>query len=121
MTRKTIQWLLLGLLSGAVLGLASCAKKIELTPMGSKVEFVENTEVINDKLADREQCKLVEKRKINVQTGPKLMGDKEKEAKEARIIRARNAAAIAGANIVVRDGELVGATQAFKAYKCKVQ
>ncbi len=120
MAKKTMVGTLLMLLAGGLLLSAGCAKKLTLTPGGEKVEFVENTDVIKDKLADKEKCKLVMTYKMSAKIGP-TMGDKKKKEAAKRLVMARNAAARDGANVVVLSGDLMGDTQAYDAYKCKVE
>ena len=120
MAKQTVVGTLLLLLAGGLLLSAGCAKKITLTPAGEKVEFIENADVIKDKLADKEKCKLVVMLKMSAKLGP-TMGDKKKKEAAKRLIMARNAAARDGANVVVLSGELEGDTQAYDAYKCKVE
>jgi hypothetical protein len=57
--------------------------------------------------------------KITAQGSPGLMAAKAKEEAKDRLIRARNAAAREGANVLIAVGEVVERAQAFEAYKCK--
>lgn len=119
MAKKTVQGLWLGLIAASVLILAGCPKEVVLTPEGKKVEFMENQEVIKDKLADKEQCKLVVSLKITGQGSMNLVGEKKLKEENDRLVRARNAAAREGANVIVKVGELEGRTQSFDAFNCK--
>ncbi|MCZ6647185.1 MAG: hypothetical protein O7B79_13220 [SAR324 cluster bacterium] len=118
MLRMTLPVILLAL---AGLILAGCPTQAELSAEGKKVEFIENPEVIKDKLEDAEKCKLVATLRITGQgstssvTKKSRMEDEQKD----RLVRARNSAARNGANVLIADGELQGRSQSFKAYQCK--
>ena len=111
--------LALTVLAGLVL--AGCPKKIELSEEGKKVEFIENVEVIKDKLENPEQCQLVASLRITAMGSTSSVKKKSRLTDEAkdRMIRARNAAARNEGNVLITDGEVQGRSRKFKAYKCK--
>ncbi len=88
----------LALMVLAGLVLAGRPKKTELSEEGRKVEFIENVEVIKDKLENPEQCKLVASLRITAMGSTSSVTTKSRLKDEAkdRMIRARNAAISSG-------------------------
>lgn len=118
MTGKATQLAFLMLFAATALVLTGCVKKVTLSEEGQKVEFVENADVIKDKLTNPDKCKLVITLNITAQGSTGLMAAKAKEEAADRLIRARNAAAREGANVLIAVGELKERTQTYEAYKC---
>lgn len=102
----------------AAVFLAACAKPPKLTEGGNQVQYVENLEIIRDKLEDPAKCRFIAYLEVEADVAVGLTESRMKNEQRRRLVRARNLAAENDANVIVSDGELSGKSQKFKAYKC---
>lgn len=98
---------------------AACTKVPQLTEGGKQVQFIENVEVVQDKLDDPEKCKLVALVEVESKVAIGTTESSKKSEQKRRLVRARNIAAKNGGNLIIADGDVVDYTQKFKAYQCK--
>ncbi len=104
---------------GLLVFLAACVKTVDLTPGGKEVLFMAKPSVVKEQLDDPERCKLVTTLRITAQGSTALTkANKQKDEARDRLVRARNAAARNGANLLIETGALEERTQSYKAYKC---
>ena len=107
------------LLVGLLILLAACAKKVELTVGGKEVLFMAKPASIQSQLDDPERCKAVATLRITAQGSTALTkANKAKEENQDRLVRARNAAARNGGNLLIAEGALEARTQSYKVFKC---
>ena len=99
--------------------LAACAKAPKLTEGGKQVQYLENSDVIKDKLNDPAKCRFIAYVEVEAKVAIGLHESSAKSEQKRRLVRARNIAAKNDANVLVADGEVTGKSQKFRAYKCK--
>ncbi len=111
--------IVLALLVLSALSFAACTKSPQLTEGGKQVQFVENVDVVQDKLDDPEKCKLVAHLEVKSKIAIGMMESSKISEHKQRLIRVRNITAKNGGNLMIADGDVVDNTQKFKAYNCK--
>ena len=91
---------------------AACAKEVQLTEEGKKVQ-------VTDKLLNPDACKKVSNIRVTNETTVEGWGLTGDELARALEVNARNLAATEGANVIIPKGPPENDAQDFESFKCE--
>ena len=92
--------------------LAACAKEVQLTEEGKKVQ-------VTDKLLNPDSCKKVSNIRVTNETTVEGWGLTGDELARALEVNARNLAAADGANVIIPKGPPENDAQNFESFNCE--